>query len=139
MQGGADPDNRRDFPGGFPGDSNNAFIQSGRTPEQQDVFALVQQLLTLRRQHLALTTGSHWNLFVDDASYVFIRQAATDRVLVAFNNGDSSRSLKLQGDKFPLRTVNTFQAVLGEARATRNGDEVSLDIPPHSVTLMLAK
>ncbi|MGD0790528.1 MAG: hypothetical protein ABR920_02050 [Terriglobales bacterium] len=38
---GDDPDNRRDFPGGFPGDPRNAFTASGRTAEQQDVFAHV--------------------------------------------------------------------------------------------------
>ena len=34
MQGGGDPDNRRDFPGGFPGDTVDAFLPAGRTPEQ---------------------------------------------------------------------------------------------------------
>ena len=43
MPGGDDPDNRRDFPGGFPGDPRNAFTASGRTPEQQDVFAYVNR------------------------------------------------------------------------------------------------
>ena len=42
MPGGEDPDNRHDFPGGFPGDQNDAFTSAGRTPEQQDVFAHVQ-------------------------------------------------------------------------------------------------
>ncbi len=31
MQGGNDPDNRRDFPGGWAGDAHNAFEASGRT------------------------------------------------------------------------------------------------------------
>ena len=31
MAGGGDPDNRRDFPGGFPGDARNAFTAHGRT------------------------------------------------------------------------------------------------------------
>ena len=30
MEGKDDPDNRRDFPGGFPGDARNAFDRSGR-------------------------------------------------------------------------------------------------------------
>jgi len=37
MTGGADPDNRRDFPGGWTTDASNAFSASGRTPEQQAV------------------------------------------------------------------------------------------------------
>ena len=42
MTGGDDPDNRHDFPGGFPGDQHNAFTQAGRTPEEQEIFAHVQ-------------------------------------------------------------------------------------------------
>jgi hypothetical protein len=41
----ASADNRRDFPGGWPGDPRNAFQASGRTPEEQATFAHVQTLL----------------------------------------------------------------------------------------------
>ena len=50
MPGGNDPDNRHDFPGGFPGDAHNAFTAGGRTAEQQDAFAYVQSLLKLRQK-----------------------------------------------------------------------------------------
>jgi hypothetical protein len=54
MPGGGDPHNRRDFPGGFPGDLRDAFTSSGRTSERQEVFAHVQSLLALRKApHLA--------------------------------------------------------------------------------------
>src|SRR5262249_55232169 len=47
MRGGGAPDNRRDFPGGFPGDARNAFVASGRTPDEEAVFAHVRKLLSL--------------------------------------------------------------------------------------------
>ena len=47
MPGGGDPDNRRDFPGGWPGDPHNAFEASGRTPDQEAVFARVVKLAHL--------------------------------------------------------------------------------------------
>ena len=50
MPGGGDPDNRRDFPGGWPGDAKNAFVASGRTAEQQELFTYVQTLLQLRQR-----------------------------------------------------------------------------------------
>ncbi len=62
MSGGGDPDNRRDFPGGWHDDAKNAFTLEGRTPEQQDVFEFVQTLLALRRQHEALRSGQLWHL-----------------------------------------------------------------------------
>ncbi len=44
MSGGGDPDNRRDFPGGWPGDEHDAFSRDGRTREQQAIFEYVQAL-----------------------------------------------------------------------------------------------
>jgi glycosidase len=49
MPGGADPDNRHDFPGGWSGDPKNAFTTDGRTQQQQQIFSYVQKLLRLRR------------------------------------------------------------------------------------------
>src|SRR4029077_13998170 len=74
MLGGGDPDNRRDFPGGWREDAKNAFTEEGRTREQQDLFAYVQALLRLRHQHAALTSGRMWHFFSDEASYVFMRE-----------------------------------------------------------------
>ncbi len=48
MAGGNDPDDRHDFPGGFPGDQQIAFRHGDRTPEQQEIFAHLQSLLKLR-------------------------------------------------------------------------------------------
>ncbi len=87
MLGGDDPDNRRDFPGGWPGDPQNAFTEEGRTPEQQKIFAGVQNLLQLRRRHSALRVGKLFDVFSDDELYAFVRQTDDERLLVIFNNG----------------------------------------------------
>src|SRR5919202_1841762 len=49
MEGGDDPDNRRDFPGGFPGDKRDAFEKSGRTPNEQRMYAWTRDWIQLRR------------------------------------------------------------------------------------------
>src|SRR5262249_21019948 len=54
MSGGGDPDNRRDFPGGFPGDSRNAFTREGRNAQEQEVFHHVQKLAALRARLVPL-------------------------------------------------------------------------------------
>ena len=68
MTGGEDPENRHDFPGGWVGDAHNAFTQAGRTPSEQEVFAHVQQLNRLHRQHRALQTGEMTTLAYSDTS-----------------------------------------------------------------------
>lgn len=113
MAGGDDPDNRRDFPGGFPGDTRDAFRPSGRTPEEQAVFRRLQELLSLRKQHPALSRGKQWNIGWNDGYYAFLRENGDDRILVVFNNAttDSSHSIPLAGT--PLEHASSFQPLLG--------------------------
>ena len=73
LSSGPSGDNRADFPGGFPGDSNNGFTAAGRTPQQQAMYAWVQSLLDLRAHHEALQTGSQQNLLADETVFVFAR------------------------------------------------------------------
>jgi glycosidase len=44
MTGGDDPDNRRDFPGGWKEDAGNGFETSGRSRAQEDLFQSVRKL-----------------------------------------------------------------------------------------------
>ena len=83
MAGGADPDNRRDFPGGFPGDTNNAFTAQGRTPEQRDIFNHVQTMLHLRAAHPALRQGAQWHVGWDGTYYAFVRETPDEKLLVS--------------------------------------------------------
>ena len=76
MAGGEDPDDRHDFPGGFPGDQHDAFTLAGRTPEEQDVFSHVQSLLKLRAEHKSLRVGVQKHVAVADKYYAFTRESA---------------------------------------------------------------
>jgi neopullulanase len=140
MAGGGDPDCRRDFPGGFPGDRNNAFTAAGRTPEQQDVFDWTQRLLKLRQQHPALTAaGKHLNLSVDENSYVFLRDSGNDHVVVAFNNSDSPKQASFTVLPPVLGAAQTWSVLLGSGTTSQQNGKLALDMPAKSVTLIQAK
>src|SRR5207237_6245624 len=62
LPGGGDPDNRRDFPGGWPGDPRNAFEARGRTPEEEAIHAHVTKLIHLRTQIAPLSRGRELNV-----------------------------------------------------------------------------
>lgn len=138
MPGGADPDNRRDFPGGFPGDPHNAFTAAARTPEQQDVFAHVQALLSLRRAHPALCTGKQWHIGWDDTYYAFVRELPEEKVLVVYNNASTSRDLAIPVDDTPLQATRELQPLFGDAHATIQDHELRLTVPSRSVAILLA-
>ncbi len=86
MPGGADPDNRRDFPA-------TAFLQEGRTPGQQDIWDHVRSLTHLRTQMTALREGATQNLCVTKEQWVFSRSTAGQTVYVELNNANEPARL----------------------------------------------
>jgi glycosidase len=135
MQGGGDPDNRRDFPGGWIGDTNDAFTQSGRTREQQEIFSYVQSLLRLRREHAALRVGQLWHLSSDESSYVFARESEEERVVVAFNNSEQARELRIPLGDTPAQGASVVGLLFGEAKAELHRDELRIAMPAQSISI----
>ena len=79
MQGGNDPDNRRDFP---PGDHST-----------DEMFRYVQKLLKLRAELAPLRGGVLTSIAVDSKSWLYAREDKRDAVLVALNNSPSAVDL----------------------------------------------
>lgn len=138
MPGGDDPDNRRDFPGGFPGDPRNAFTASGRTPEQQDVFAYVQSLLALRKAYPALRTGKQWHIGWDESYYAFLRELPEEELLVVYNNSSSSRELKIPLADTPLARAQRLQPIFGGIPAEITAGELSVTLASHTLAVFHA-
>ncbi len=93
LPGGNDPDNRRDFPGGWRGDVRDAFVAGGRTAEQQSVFTHVQRLLALRGQRADLRGAKTEHLFIDDRAFVYRRGAS----VIALNNDTTAVTVDVAG------------------------------------------
>ena len=110
MAGGNDPDDRHDFPGGFPGDQQIAFRHGDRTPEQREIFAHLQFLLRLRGEHPALREGVQKHVAVADDYYLFTRETAGERLLVVFYKGAVPKSLSvdLTGRRSPMRKASSL-------------------------------
>jgi glycosidase len=135
MPGGGDPDNRRDFPGGWIGDANVAFAPAGRTREQQEIFSYVQSLLTLRHEHAALRSGQLWHMASDESSYVFARESEEERLVVAFNNAEQSRELRIPLADTPAQRAGAIELLFGEAKAELAGKEIHMTMPAQSLSL----
>ena len=128
MPGGRDPENRRDFPGGFPGDARDAFAAAGRTPAEQDVWTHVQRLLRLRQARPELRTGAMVHVHVADQQYVYLR----GRTLVALNNDTAATTVRLPLAALPagLAAGAPPADALGACAAPRReGDALVVTIP----------
>jgi glycosidase len=137
MAGGGDPDNRRDFPGGWREDEKNAFAEAGRNREQQELFAYAQTLLRLRREHAALSEGHLWHLFSDETSYVFVRETEEERVMVVFQNSPRERELRLALADTPAQGAARVSRLFGEGSAELIGKDLRLLAPAESVSIFL--
>jgi glycosidase len=136
MPGGGDPDNRRDFPGGWREDAKSAFTEAGRTREQQEVFTWVQTLLRLRREHPALGSGHLWHLFSDEATYIFARESEDERVLVVFNNS-KVRGVDVTLRDTPLQGAASATRLFGEASVKLSGAEAHVHAPAQSLSIFV--
>jgi neopullulanase len=137
MTGGEDPDNRHDFPGGWSEDQQNAFLRDGRTTEQQKIFEYVQTLLRLRREHESLREGKLWHLAADDSSYVFLRQSEEERLVIAFHNGSSARTMTVPLKDTPAKGTSGIAPLFGGAQADLGGDQLKLTLPPQSLSILV--
>jgi len=135
MPGGGDPDNRRDFPGGWIGDKNDAFTPAGRTSDQQEIFSYVRALLKLRSEHAALRSGKLWHLASDESSYVFARETEEERLVVAFNNADQPRELHIPLTDTPAEKAAAIALLFGEAKGALAGKEIHLTMPGQSLSI----
>ncbi len=122
LPGGNDPDNRRDFPGGWRGDVRDAFVAGGRTAEQQSVFAHVQRLLTIRGQRANLRGAKTEHLFIDDRVFVYRRGAS----VIALNNDTTAVTVDVAG----AVGVNDALGVCGVP--VKRGARTAITIPARS-------
>lgn len=130
MEGKEDPDNRRDFPGGFPGDARNAFQSNGRTPDEERMWEWTRDWIKLRRDHSALRDGRLIDLLYDDDAYVFARQDKNETVVIAINRAEKERKVTVPAGVIGVGDGAQISSLIGPAGSVRiaNG-QATLSIP----------
>ena len=146
MPGGADPDDRHDFPGGFAGDAHSAFTQAGRNANEQEVFAWTSGLLSLRSAHPALKTGLEQNLFSDEDGFAFVRgvsgsgcsqSSSEDKLLIVVNKAQQTKPIDIPLEETALAGCTQFHAespTSEQAPVIREG-KLHLEEPAESMTV----
>ena len=76
---------RKDFPGGFPGDRNNAFTREGRTQAQQQMWQWTSRLLHWRKGNELITKGKMTQFIPFNGIYVIARQYRGRTALTILN------------------------------------------------------
>lgn len=146
MPGGKDPDDRRDFPGGFVGDAHSAFTKAGRTAEEEEAFQWASGLLAYRSAHAELKTGTEQNLFADGDGFAFVRsdssggcnaQHNSERLLIVLNKAPEKKMIELSLADTALEGCAEFEPapVATGKRPHLNDGRLSIDEPAESLTV----
>lgn len=141
MRGAGDPDNRRDFPGGFSGDKQNAFTANGRTAEENDVWNHVAKLGALRKELIALRTGASYDLLDEDQQMAYARVANNQAVIVVFNNDTKPANVTFDVSMLqPLGSNTTLTDRLGKVSDVKieNG-RVNFSMPARTAGILTIK
>ena len=142
MPGGGDPDNRRDFPGGFPGDSRDAFTAQGRSPDEQQIFKQVRGLLHFRQQHAALRRGTYIHIFSDVQTFAFARDFVGDgaqspeKLFMVMNNAGQSRTVEIDLKDTQLEHTRRLIKLLAGNDATFISEtKISITLPARTLSI----
>ncbi len=86
---------RCDFPGGFPGDTQNAFTAEGRTPQQQEMFQWLSNLLHWRQGNETIISGYTTQFIPWKGVYVVARRLHRNTVITVINGTDEPATLEV--------------------------------------------
>ena len=110
---------RKDFPGGFPGDTHNAFTAEGRTKAENAMYTWLSRLLHWRQGNDVITKGKQTQFIPYNGVYVIARQHGGKSVMTVVN-----------GTKKPAKlAVKRYAEVIGSkttAKDVLTGKSVSL-------------
>ncbi len=109
---GGDAAIRLDFPGGWDGDTNNAFTNAGRTAEQKQYFDFTSKLLQWRKTNDAVHFGKMKHYVPHNNVYVYFRYTDNKSVMIILNNSTKTQTLKTNRFKESIQNYTAGKEVL---------------------------
>lgn len=113
-KGKGDGDLRKDFPGGWQGDTRNCFVENGRTEQENEAFEFTRQLLNWRKGNQVIGKGSLKHYSIQNGVYVYQREFNGKSVVVIMNGTDDSKELYLTPYQEIIPRENAFDVLTGK-------------------------
>ncbi len=112
MGGRDDGSIREDFPGGFPGDTRNAFTSQGRTKFENEIYDFVNNLLQLRKKYKALSEGTLVQFPPTNDVFVYFKIYRDEEMMVIINNNQNEKKVDLQLYEDQLKGVKQINNLM---------------------------
>lgn len=127
---------RKDFPGGWPGDSLNKFIRADRTALENEAFDFTRTLLQYRKRNPVLHRGRLMQFVPEDGLYVYFRYDEQKTVMVMINTSD--QSARVDTARFAER-LNGFDSAVDVVTGKLVERLDALEVPPHAPLVLELK
>lgn len=115
---------RKDFPGGFPGDTHNCFTKEGRTAAENGMFDWTSKLLHWRQGNDVIAKGKQTQFIPYKGVYVIARQYNGKSVMTIINGTRSDNKLSVARYKEIIGSHTTAKDVITGASV-----DLTKDIP----------
>ncbi len=109
---GGDADIRRDFPGGWKEDQQNAFNPATQTAEQKEFYDYTAKLLNWRKGKDVIHTGKTTNYIPQNNVFVYFRYNDKEKVMVVVNNNETEQSFNLKRFQESLGGITSGKDVI---------------------------
>lgn len=123
---------RKDFPGGWQGDTVNAFTGKGLNDLQHQAFDFTSRLLHWRQGKTAISKGDLIHYPVEDDIYVYSRHYENQRITVLLNGSDKNKIVPLEKYRDVLENSNVSDVL--DNRTIKLGN--SLELPPYGIRIL---
>lgn len=148
VEGGSDPDNRRDFPWDII--DEGTWGPHASNDEAKKIHAHACLLTHLRAEHPALRSGAIYTLWSDALAYSYLRHSGEDLVVIVINNGHAEMGSPLPiplgvNANLPPRIIQqarerTFvDACDPQACVRMEGDLLPVSVPGKTARILVSK
>ena len=117
---------RKDFPGGWNSDTNNAFTKSGRTADQEKFFAFTSKLFNWRKSKSVIHSGKTTHYIPENNVYVYFRYDEKESLMVIINNSSEKQTIKTNRFNENILNFKSGNDVLTDKNFSLNQD-ISID------------
>ena len=132
---GGDADIRRDFPGGWKSDTQNAFNPATQTAEQKKFFDFSKKILNWRKGKEVIHSGKTTNYVPENGVFVYFRHNTKDKVMVVLNNTDEVKKVSLKRFAESIQGITSGKEVISEKQYDINS-EGNITISPKSSLIL---
>lgn len=124
---------RKDFPGGFPGDTIDAFSHTGRTDIQNEAHDFLQKLLNWRKGNKVISEGSLKHFMPENGIYVYQRSLDGKNVTVIMNGNDTPVTTTMERTLEILPYGSVLHDIISDTDFTVNE---TMTFPPRALYIL---